>query len=367
MKFVCVKDNIKDAILRVEKSTGKKVTLPILNAILFTAHKSGVTLSATNLETGIQVEVPGRVEEEGRIAIPARVVSGYISLISDEQITFTTEKDVLVISTPHGMTRMHGYPPDDFPSLPKTKKELVFSVPAPLLRQALSRVLVAVAQSDIKPEIASVFLSFSKRALTIAATDSFRLAQHIVTGSFAKGDAPTTILLPGRSAAEVLRLLDNDESIAAVDIAKGQAAVTTQRFHMISRLTEGSFPDYERIIPTKFSTEVYVRRDELLNLMRLSGLFVGKLSDVTLSVAPDKKTVTVETANADVGEQTMYVSADISGEPIRISFNYRYLIDGLSEMDAETVLLGFTGPGGPVLMRNKDDSTYFYIAMPLKV
>lgn len=366
MKFTCVKDNLKEAIFLVEKSAGKRTTLPVLNAILISATHSGITLTATNLETGIEVRIPGRIFTEGRVAVPARVLTAYVALVPDEQITCSAERDSMTITGSQGTTHIRGYPADDFPMLPKSKKDYTCSVPAPMVRNALSHVLVAAASSEIKPELASVLCSFSKRAFTLAATDSFRLTQKIITGSFS-GDKEVSFLLPARSAVELLRLTDTDENVMEIQVSHGQVTFMTPRFHMVSRLTEGAFPDYERIMPRTFATEVYCKTAELLNTLRLSSLFASKLNDVTLVVRPGEQSVVCETANADIGENAARISADGTGDELRVSFNYRYLLDGVSAIESEKIFLGFTSASGPLLMRNNDDTSYVYIAMPMKV
>lgn len=367
MKFVSIKDNLKEAILLVEKTTGKKVTLPILNAILFKAEKGIITLTATNLETGIEVWIPGKILEEGQAALPGRVISSYVSFLTDEQVTLESQKDNLTIATPRGKTLIKGYPVADFPLLPKLKRDYLFTVSAPAIREALAKILVATAISDIKPEIASVLFLFSPRGLKLAATDSFRLAEWKTEGTFGTHTEPVAMLLPGRSAAELMRLVEVEAQDVEINIAKGQVTFVTKRFQMVSRLTEGVFPEYGRIIPAKFATEVVVVREELIQALRLSGLFVGKLNDVGLSLDASKGIIELTTANTEVGENTHRVGADIRGESLSISFNYRYFLDGITQLSSEKIFLGFNGPSGPVLMRNQNDTTYLYIAMPMRV
>ena len=197
MKFVSIKDNLKEAALLVEKNAAKKVTLPILGAILFTAERSKMTLTTTNLETGIEVWIPGKVLEEGRVVVPARVVSSYISLITDDQVTLESSKENHLVVSKQGRTLIKGYPSEDFPILPKIKKDNVFTVSSPAIREALAHVGVAVAVSDIKPEIASIVFAFSPHVLKIAATDSFRLAEkRICSKAVSDGFAAYRGLLP---------------------------------------------------------------------------------------------------------------------------------------------------------------------------
>ena len=164
-----------------------------------------------------------------------------------------------------------------------------------------------------------------------------------------------------------MRLLEVEDGAIEINSAEAQVTFVAKRFQMVSRLTEGSYPDYERIVPTKFSTEVEVEKRGLLEALRIAGLFVGKLNDVSLLIKPSKGLIEVETANTEVGENMSSTSAQIRGEELTIKFNYRYLLDGINQITSDVITLSFTGNSGPVLMRNKGDNSYFYIAMPMKM
>lgn len=365
MKFIALKDNVKDNILLAEKSVGKRVTLPVLSSILFSAEKGKITLTATNLETGVEIRVGGKIEKEGKIAIPARVVGSYVSFVDGDQITFFASGDNLEIMSPKGKTVIRGYPAADFPLLPRLEIQKITSVPAAPLYQALVRVLPAVALSDIKPEIASILFSFTSPVLTVVATDSFRLSEQKIQNIQANNQE--LFLLPARSATDLIRFLDKEQEDVEIQKGNGQIVFSTSRFRMVSRLTEGVFPEYTRILPTSFTTEVIVDRKALVDALRIAGLFVGKLYDVTFRVNSDDHTLHIEAANTDVGENTAYIDADTRGESLGIRFNYKYIMDGLSQITEKDLFLGFTSVNGPLLMRNKDEKKFLYLVMPMKV
>ncbi|PJE64215.1 MAG: DNA polymerase III subunit beta [Candidatus Ryanbacteria bacterium CG10_big_fil_rev_8_21_14_0_10_43_42] len=367
MKFTVLKDNLKEAVLLAEKTTGRKSSLPILSAILITAEKGRITLTATNLETGIEITLPGKIEQEGRIAVPARVLSSYVGLLRDEQVEGLLEGDNLVLKTGAGRTVMRVYPADEFPLLPKTEEGHMIELPARTVRDSLRRVAVAAATSDIKPEIASILFAFTPKDLIIAATDSFRLAEAKITGTYGVSGDGMRFLLPVRSAHELVRLLDNEDGSVEAYISKGYVTFLTKRFRMVSRLTEGVYPDYERIIPTKFITEAQVKRDDVLEMLRLSSVFIGKLQDVALFVDP-AGIMRVDTVNAEVGENTSHIPVEAKGETMQISFNHRYVLDGLTQLPGGDTFFGFTSASGPLLMQSKgEEGRYRYIVMPMKV
>lgn len=366
MKFVALKENLKDGVLLVEKSAGRKTTLPILSTILCSAEKGKITLTATNLETAVEVWVGGKIEREGKIAIPAHVLSSYISLIGGEHITCSVKNGNIELVSSVGHTVIHGQNADEFPLVPQQKESDTFVIPAPILQSSLRSVSVAASLSDIKPEIASVYVVVTHQRVVFAATDSFRLAEQRVDGLFGEKGWSQSFLLPIRSVHELIRLLERETGDVVVLLGGGQVTFQTKRFRMISRLVEGSFPDYQRIIPVVFATEFVLPKDTLTDMLRVAGVFVGKLSDITFHVHPSENKIEVRAQNIDKGENQMHINTPITGKEIQMSFNHRYVMDGLQSVSGD-VFLGFASPEGPLLMRPKNDASYFYIVMPMKV
>jgi DNA polymerase III subunit beta len=367
MEFTCVTEQFKNALLRIEKNAGKKLTLPILNAILIQAENGLITLTTTNLETGIRTQVNGNVVHPGTAAIPARTLSTYIAALHDPQVHIKSENEHIFLTTDKSSTLIKGYISDEFPTLPKVQKDTVYTLSAQDLKKALSFVIIASASTDIKPEISSVYVQFSKNCITLAATDSFRLAEYTLPGTIPTPRAHTSFLLPIRSAGELLHLLEDSDGTVEVNITNGQATFITDTFHLVTRLTEGSFPDYKQIIPTSFPTTITVKKGDVLSALRVTSLFTGKLNDVLLQVDPRTNSFTLKTAHADVGEHTSTLQAEVIGEPLQIHFNYRYILDGVQHNDAEEIFLGFSSSTGPLLIRSKEAGFSFYVVMPMKV
>ncbi|TSC80314.1 MAG: DNA polymerase III subunit beta [Parcubacteria group bacterium Gr01-1014_29] len=366
MKFIVLKENLCEGVLLAEKSTGKKTTLPILSSILCSAQNGKILLVGTNLETAVEVWVGGKIEREGSIAIPARVLSSYISLVGGDQITLSSRGENLEVSSDKGKTIIRGCSTNDFPLVPRQEEISRFTLPAGSLRDALRRVVFAVSVSDIRPELASIFFSITPTTTIIAATDSFRLAEQKIQGTFGEKGWSQVFLLPAKSANDLARLLEREEENVLVSLGKGQIVFSTKRFRLTSRLTEGSFPDYKQIVPAVFCTEFNLPKDVIMDTLRVTGLFVSKLHDVIFHVQPSQKRVEVRSANADVGENIASLPATIQGSELQISFNYRYIMDGLGQVEGD-VVFGFTSASGPLMIRTRDDTSYFYVVMPMKV
>ena len=367
MKFTCIREQLRQSILLVEKSTARKITLPILGSILFSTEKGKITLTTTNLEIGTETWLNGKITEEGRVALPARVISAYIAGLSDEHITFSSQGENIIITTATTKTLIKGYPVDDFPLLPKVKKDEVFRLPAGEVRRGLMKTVLAAATSDIKPELSSILCKFSKNSLKITATDSFRLAEYTIPSLFITVKNLPYILIPLRTAIELIRLLEIEIGEVEVTVTSGQIMIHGEQFLLVSRLTEGSFPDYDRIVPQKFTAEVIVQKETLVSVLRAISLFSSKLNDVALSLHSKNNTMKLQTANVDVGEYGADIPIQILGEELEISFNHRYLFDGVQQIESKDVFLGFSSATGPVLIKEHNGAGYFYLAMPMKV
>lgn len=367
MDITCVTDNLREALHLAEKNAGKHTTLPVLSAVLFQAEAGKIRLSATNLETGVEMAVQGKITKEGTLALPARIMSLYIGNLRDPHVRLVAEGNNVVITSKTGKTTIKGFMSDDFPLLPRIKEEYIVSFPSHELREALSRVVIAASLSEIKPEIASVYFILSQKEAVLVATDSFRLAEKILYGAFAPSPFSGSFLLPGKSATELVRILEKREGIVQLALTKGQFACHTPSMRMVSRLTEGTFPDYKRIIPTKFSTECTITRSDFLDALRVAGLFIGKLYDIAFDIEPKKGVVVIHSSHGDIGEQVAEIPVHVRGEPLSIHFNYRYIMDGVNHITSNELFWGFGSAAGPLVMRGGGDPSYAYVVMPMKV
>ncbi|MBI2023267.1 DNA polymerase III subunit beta [Candidatus Giovannonibacteria bacterium] len=365
MKINCILENLKEAVLIAERNTSKSQSLPVLGSIFIGAENNKITLRATNLETALEIFIPGKVQESGTVVVPAKAFGSFLSNISGDQIFLQNQKDNLFVKTSQTQTVLRGYPKDDFPLFPKIEKTHVFSMSAPELLESLGSVSAAASLSDIKPELASVCFKIFKNTMKIAATDSFRLAEKTIVSKNLKEDKMTTFLVPQRSVNEIARIFGK-ESMLEIALNKNQLVISTNDVKFISRLTEGKFPDYEQIVPKNFTTEAVVKKQELVHFLKLASVFVGRLNDITLYFDISKKTLSLRSSNADLGEHMSEINSTIQGEEVEIKFNWRYLLDGVSNINAESLQFSLSGSQAPMLLKGKGDATFYYILMPMR-
>jgi DNA polymerase-3 subunit beta len=366
MKLKCLIHYLKESLALVEKISGKNTSLPILNSVLISTKKKELMVVATNLEVGIEMKIPAKIEKEGENAVPAKLLYNFLSnLPSNENITLESSQNNLIASTSNSSTTIKGYNIEDFPLLPSVKeKENVFILPVSDFLSGISSVYYASSLTEIKPEIASVFVSSAKNApLTFVATDSFRLARKIVPYTFP--DFPS-FLIPYRNAIEIVRVFENESGDLKIVPNKNQLFVFSERIKLVSRLTEGIFPDYEEIIPKTFSTDVIADKMLFHDALKTAGVFSGKLNEVKIEVIPEQKTLKVQASHSDTGENITDVPAEINGEKLKIAFNHRYLVDGLRFISSDKILLRFNGENKPLFITGAKDNSFYYLVMPMK-
>lgn len=363
MKLLCVKEKIKNAVSIADRVTNKNLSLPILGSILLSTEKNHLKIRATNLDLGIEIIIPSKIEKEGIIAIPSGILSNFLSNIYDETVCFEVIDNNLFISTKNNSTTIKSYPPDDFPLLPVVSKDTFFTIPSKKLLDGFKSVWYSAGTSDIKPEIASVYVYTNENNIFFTATDSFRLAEKKI--QFEGKDDISTVLIPYRNALEITKILEYIQGDVDVFFNKNQIVFKHDSLYVTSRLVDGIFPDYKQIIPKNFKTEVIVLKHDFLNSLKITNLFSNKFNQVLFTIHPQKKVFEVTAKNADIGENKTFLQAAISGEPVHLQFNQRYITDCLQSIPTESVCLQMNGEGKPLIIRGVGDPSFLCLVMPL--
>lgn len=363
MKFSCVKEYLEKAVAIAERFTGKNITLPILANLLLETEGNNLVVTATNLEYAVQIIVPGKTGRPGKVSVPAKILNSLIQTIREEKVDFEEKQGNLFVRTDTRDTRLNGLNPEEFPILPKVKKTSSFRVESYLLKQGIEKVLPAVSASEFKPELAGVFFNFAPRTLRLAATDTFRLAEKTISLDGKDGES-FSFILPQRVALELARVLQDKEEIK-IGTGENQALFEAEGIKIISRLIEGNFPEYGGIIPKQFENTSHIKREEYIQAVRSASIFSSKIQEVVLKFK--EKILEIASANAEVGQHHMTIPVASGGKEISISFNYRYLLDGLSALDEEELFMGVNSENTPSLLRNKEDGSFLYVLMPIRL
>src|SRR3990167_6058569 len=342
MKVECVKLNLKDALLTAERFTGKQLSLPVLRYVLFIAAEKVLKIRATNLDLGIEIELPARVEKEGVIAIPADILGNFLSNLPNEKnVTIEQVGEHLTITGASYSTLIKGYGYEDFTTLPFITKGTELEIDIHSLLGAFHATGYSVATTDIKPELASIYCYKDEKSLIMVASDSSRLAEKRVPLKIIT--EPLSLLIPGKNVLEIVRALENIEGNVKIFSTKNQISFHTEHMHITSRLVDGMFPDYKQIIPKQFLTEAIMLRQDIIDRLKLTTVFSGKLQQVRLKIYPSEKMIEIESRNDDIGETTHQIDAALKGDDVEFLLNQRFLMDVFSYLNTDSISLSASG------------------------
>ena len=363
MRVTAVKEKILNAVLIAERVVGKKESLPILSCILLDVDK-GISIRATNLEAGVEIQIPSEVSEKGIVAVPSGILSQTLRSIGGDKLTLKTEENNLIIESRGTRTLIKSIPHNEFPELKGGPEKKGFKVLRERLIQGLQAVSYAASPSMIRPELGSIYVSVKGDGMTCVATDSFRLAEKIIRGG--RGDDGPEILIPLKHALEIVHILEHSQSEEISLVAdESQLTILADGIRYVSRVIDGTFPNYGEIIPKKFTAEATVLKNDFSEILKKARVFSGSDQYVGLHLYPKKKVFTATAQNADVGEMSDSIDAAVSGEDMDINFHIGYLSDCLSTIASDSITLSFSGPGKPLVIRGVSDPTFTYLVMPL--
>jgi DNA polymerase III subunit beta len=363
MKIECIKEKLSQAIGKAERVTGKNLTLPVLSCVLIEAYKGTLTIKATNLDLGVEITLPVKIEKEGMVAVPGGILNAFLqSIYNDKNITLELKEGNLHVSTTHTSTVIKSLPHDDFPSIPRIDDGKKVTIAARDFLRGLKSVWYSAAIGSFKPELSSVYIYPESENIIFVATDSFRLAEkRIVTKKL--HDVPA-LLIPFKNIPEIMRTLEEFDSVE-LHLSKNQIAFSGVNTYLTSRIIDGSFPDYRQIIPKEHTTEVVVLKQDLINTLKIAHIFSDKFNKVTINVDPKAKKCEISTKNNDIGENNNTLDATIKGDPVTMSFNYKYLTDCFQSLEGDSVSLEFSNNTRPVVIKSIGDNSFTYIAMPM--
>lgn len=363
MKITTTKEKLLNAILMAERVTGKKESLPILSCVLIDAGKE-IILRATNLEAGIEVSVPGEISEKGIVAVPASIFSQTIRSIGGDKISLSNEDGNLLVESRGTKTLIKATPHEEFPILSAEEGKKQISLARERLIHGIQSVSYAASPSMIRPDLGSIYIAIQDGSMVCVATDSFRLAEKVVSETGAKTSGE--LLIPLKHALELVHVLERlDDEKVALSSDDSQLVVTGSGTRFVSRVVDATFPNYKEIIPKKFTAEATMLKNDLAEMLRKARVFSGNEMHVGLHIYPKKKIFTATARSADVGEMSDSIDAALSGEDLDINFHIGYLSDCLPSIASDSVVLGFSGAGRPLVIRGVSDGSYTYLVMPL--
>lgn len=362
-------DEFKNTLQKVSKIASKHLSLPILSCVLIRAEGDSLYISGTNLELGVEISIPAKIEAPGTIAIQADVISNLVSQIqNDSKIKIRVDTDGnLEVSSRMFTSTLHTVPHDDFPSIPSIQNPTgTITIKSNSLIDSCKSVIYSGSMNSIKPELSSIlfYIDDSDNLVTVA-TDLFRLAekktQVIKNNNFEK------TLVSIKNVLEIIRIISDTKKQVEILVKDNQIVFIVDNIYIISRTVDSNFPDYKQIIPQDFKTEVIVIKNDFLNVLKVSKIFIDKLQHLKFKISPKDNIFTLSLKNSDIGENISHIQSKIEGESLEISFNYKYISDVLQSVTKDSIRLEFNGIGKPVVIKEVGDTSFLYLVMPLVI
>ncbi len=366
MLLTCEQKDLLTALNTVSKAVNLNSTLPVLNNILLKAENKKLTFAATNLEIAITTAIKAEIKNEGSLTIPARLFTNYVGLLASGEVELKNSEGLdLQVKTTQSQTRIKGISADEFPLIPQVKKEVSLTLPASDLLEAINQVAFSAARDMVRPVLAGVHLRANKKEVRLAATDSYRLSEKILKPTIAP-EKEVSIIIPTRTVQELARILEKGKETITLDLSANQLLFLYKNVELASRLIDGSYPDYEQIIPKKHTTTISVKNEELSTAVKRVNLFAKDSHSVKIVVTADKKLRVLSDAT-QIGEEEAEVSAAIAGAENAVALNANYLLEALSSIGAKDLEIELGEKMVPAVIRSTKAKDYLHLIMPLKV
>ena len=375
MKLSCLQENLNRGLGIVGRAVATRTTLPITNNVLLATDQSRLKLVATNLEMAISYWTGAKIEEEGTVTVPARLLTEFVNSLPNDRIDIDLppKSKTLGLKCARFEARISGIDAKDFPPIPKVDDGINTRVEVAALRQAISQVAFAAATEESRPVLTGVDAQFDKDLLTLAAADGFRLAVYKLPLA-APVSARTEVIIPARTLAELNRLIgDSEETVdITVNAGKGQILFRLKDIELVSQLIQGSFPQYSQLIPANFTSRVVMDVAEFLRATKTASIFARDGSGIVrLLVTPGEGQTAgkliISARSEEIGEDVGEIDAAVEGAEAKIAFNGKYLTDVLSVLRESQVALETTSPSSPGVLRPVGVDNYVHVVMPMFV
>jgi DNA polymerase-3 subunit beta len=372
MKFRIDQGSFSKTLSLLNHVVPLRPNLPVIANILIWTNREKLYLSATNLEFALTLVLPAKIEKEGKITFPARITSEFVSSLLNRELGVELKDKLLEINQGKIKASFSTIPPEEFPSIPQIEEKPSFSVDKDIFSLALEKVVFAAAQDEGRPTLTGVLWESQNDALRMVATDGYRLS--FVKLPLGKKTESLKIIVPSKTLTEVLRICqEGEEKEKEMEIywqaQENQIGFGLGEKRLVSRLIEGQFPDWERIVPEDFKIKTVLEKEELLRNLKTASIFARESGGVVKCIITPKS-FTFQATTAQIGENECTFPAKTQGQVGgEIAFNYRYLLDILAVVKEEEVSFGMIESLNPAIFRpvGKEGENFFHIVMPVRV
>ncbi len=370
MKVQVLQENLSKAVSFASHFASPKAQLPVLGNILLKASKTKLAVASTNLETSVSISVGAKIEKEGEITVPSKVINELISNLKPGTIELVVDKERLKIESQGFTSDISGMNANDFPSVPSLiDGKNAISLKRETFIESLSQVLFATSIDETRPLLTGVLLMIDKRQMILVATDGFRLSKKVL--SIETSQKPFKLILPKGILNELVRGSgEKEELLFSFNEKENQAVFGIEDAVLSSRIIEGEFPDFEKIIPKSFLYKVFLDREELLRAVKLASVFAREGANIVkLSLGNNFIEVLAESSTS--GSQKTKVDARVEKKETKnnfeIAFNFRFLEEFLQCIAHDEICIQFSSDTNPGVFTDPKDENFLHLIMPVRI
>lgn len=362
MKLQVTQENLSKALSSVAKVANSRNTLPILGNVLIKAEDNRLVVSATNLDIAISHNIGSKMSEPGSITVPARLMQDFVSSLPGGVIDLELDDTKLKISTDKYNSTINGTSSEDFPVMPAINGGKSWQIPSSVFKKSLQQTVFTASSDDTRPVLTGLYIHTHNGKLYIASTDSYRLAEKELNAN----KEEVSLLVPSSAMQDMLRILGDGEDVVTVTHDDQQVLFSVGEIELVSRLIDGKYPDYRKLIPKNFEVTAKLKKDDFTNITKVSSLFARESAgSITIKVEESSGQVSIRSVASQLGDNTSSANAEVSGSG-EVTLNSRYLLDALHALSGEEVTFSFNGRVDPCLITDNSSSDYKHIVMPLR-
>ncbi|PJI08356.1 MULTISPECIES: DNA polymerase III subunit beta [Clostridium] len=363
MKFICEKNILQEAIMTAQKAVTGKSTMPVLQGIYMNAENNQLTLIGSDIDLSIETKINVEVLESGRVVLDARLFSEIIRKLPNSKVEIiTTENNCVEITCNKSKFTLIYLNPDDFPSLPEINEDSIFTINQKTLKSMIKGTSFAIAQDETRPILTGVLFEVKNAKLNLVAIDGYRLA---LRSEYIDSETSINAVIPGKTLNEVIKILE-DEGDVNITFTSNHILFNLGDTKVISRLLEGEFIKYNSIIPEEYNLNIVAKKEDLLDCIERASLMAkdGNNNLIKLDIEDD---LMVITSNSQLGNVREEMNIILQGQPLKIAFNSKYLIDVLKIMNEDEIVMNFSSSISPCIIKNKENDDCTYLILPVRL
>jgi DNA polymerase-3 subunit beta len=365
MRLTIEKGQLLNCLTVVSKGMSSRSTLPILSGIHLETNNGSLVFRTTDLEVSIQHSAPVLVENDGATVVPGKLFSEVVKSFPEAAVSLEQNDEQLTVKCQDTVFTIHTLNPSDFPLFPQFDSHLAAKIPAGIFASMVKKVVKAVSKDESRATLTGVLIKLDEDEIQLVATDSYRLA--IAKNRLEQAVEKTaSLIVPGVILDEIRRLVTSEKELVISD-SENQTIFNFGETTFITRKIEGSYPNYDAIIPKENNITAVVDTQALLSAVKRASITTQAHTPICLNFDPDGQSVTISSKTQDVASSQERVTAQIDGEGLEIGFNHQYIIDGLSVIDSDELSFEAQTPLKPGIFKSISDEYFFYLTMPIRI